>query len=63
MNNNNSLQILVKIKQVYGNKTIYPICDSGKLLLELTGKKTFTEKDILAIKKLGYTFNVKQDTL
>lgn len=61
--NNNNLQILVEIKQVYGNKTIYPICEKGKLFAQLAGTKTLTEKQILIIKNLGYSFTVKQDVL
>jgi hypothetical protein len=55
--------ILVKIKQVYGNKTVYPVSDNGKLILLLTGTSTFTPRHISTLKTLGYTFQVQADTL
>lgn len=60
---NNNLSILVEIKQVYGNKTIYPLCERGKLFAQLAGKKTLTDKEILIIKNLGYSFTIKQGVI
>ena len=46
--------ITIKIKNVYGNEMIYPVCDKAKMLVELTGKKTFTPYAIRILKELGY---------
>ena len=50
------MKIKIKIKNVYGNELIYPMCDKGKLICCLTDRKTFTEWDIDLCRKLGYTF-------
>ena len=47
--------IKVRIKTVYGNTLIYPICDKAKIFAELKGQKTLTSQDIARIKSLGYS--------
>lgn len=51
-------KIEVLIKDVFGVKRIYPNNLTGTILLELTGKKSFSEADINCIKRLGYTVEV-----
>ena len=57
------MTITVQIKSVYGNEMIYPICNTAKLLADLTGKKTLTRSAIDQIKALGYTIEVANQTL
>jgi hypothetical protein len=57
------MQITVSIKSVYGNELIYPECETGKLLAELTGKKTLTRDALATIKKLGYGVEVQAPEL
>jgi hypothetical protein len=57
------MEITVKLKSVYGNDLIYPVCDKATLLASLTGKKTFTDESIKTIKDLGYTVTVQPETL
>lgn len=47
-------EIFVRIKNVYGNELIYPNCDTTRLLIKLTGKKTFNYSDINTLKQIGY---------
>ena len=56
-------EIMIKVKSVYGNDLIYPICSNGKLFLRLTGKKTFSVDDIQAIKDLGYLFKTNHEEI
>ena len=51
----------VQIKTHYGTQFIYPVCQTAQHLARLTGKKTFSHRDIDTIKALGYTINVQQD--
>ena len=53
----------VAIKNYYGTDLVYPIDQTGKLLAQLTGKKTFTVCDIKLLKQLNYEFKVSQKTL
>ncbi len=55
--------ITVKIKNVYGNERIYPVCDNAKTFALLTSKKTLDRYDIDKIKSLGYIVKVENDNL
>ena len=46
--------IVVQVKQVYGNDTVYPVCDRAKLFAELLGQKTLTFTDLRIIQKIGF---------
>jgi hypothetical protein len=52
------MTIQVTIKNVYGNQTIYPICEKAKIFANIKGQKTLTAADINHIKMLGYTVQV-----
>ncbi len=53
--------IQVKIKNVYGNETIYPVCDKAKIFARMVGQKSLTMTEIQNIKALGYTVQVVQE--
>jgi len=55
------MNIQVQVKTIYGNKTIYPLCEKAKIFASMVGQKTLTMQDVEHIKKLGYTVEVKQD--
>ncbi len=55
------MNIQVKIKNVYGNETVYPVCDKAKLLASLAGHTTLTDRDLRLVKELGYTVQVVQE--
>jgi len=57
---NAHMTILVSIKSVYGNETIYPVCMTAKKFANLIGTKTLTRSAIEKIKALGYTVQVEQ---
>lgn len=50
--------IQVTIRNVYGNRLIYPACDTAKTFASMVGRKTLTFTDIEHIKKLGYKVEV-----
>ena len=53
------MTITVEIKNVYGNETIYPVCDSAKTFAAIAGTKTLTRHALSLIKGMGYAVNVK----
>lgn len=52
-------EITIKIKSVYGNDVIYPVCSDARLFAELAGTKTLTNQAVNVIKNLGYTVTVE----
>lgn len=52
------MNITVTVRDVYGIKTIYPACETAKLLARLAGTKTLTQSALATIKALGYTVAV-----
>jgi hypothetical protein len=50
--------IKVEKKRVYGNDLIYVKSEHEPALVVLTGKLTINEKDISALKDLGFEFEV-----
>ena len=55
--------MLVTIKHVYGNRTVYPACEVSRKFAKLLGVKTFTPSVIEQLKGLGYTFEVQPETI
>lgn len=55
------MNILVQIKNVYGQEKVYPICDAAKTFARLVGQQTLTDLNIRYIKQLGYAVNVVQN--
>ena len=54
------MNITVEIKNVYGNHSVYPACDTSRLLAQLAGTKTFTRSALDTIKQMGYSITVAQ---
>jgi len=46
--------IKVRIRNVYGLKTIYPLCDDAKTFAAMLGQKTLTITNISYIQSLNY---------
>jgi len=57
------MNLIIEIKNVYGNELIYPICDKALKLCSLTGQKTFSKGAISTLKLLGYSFTQKEKAL
>ena len=57
------MQIVVKVKNVYGNELIYPVCEHAKMCAELTGTKTLSQRNVDTLKRLGFEFIVEAQKL
>jgi hypothetical protein len=51
--------IIVRIKDVYGTQTVYPVCELAIGLAALAGTKTLTPAALKIIKSLGYQIAVE----
>ena len=54
---------LIKIRNVYGNRMIYPVNELALSISKLMGKKTFNKGEIDIIKDIGFEVQVEQQTL
>ncbi|QEL18728.1 hypothetical protein [Limnoglobus roseus] len=57
------MKITVKVREVYGNKTIYPVCDKAKLFAKMLGQKTLTHSNLCLIEQIGFLIEAEQQTL
>ena len=57
------MELLVEIKNVYGNERIYPLNETAVNFSQLTKTQTLSKSDICKIKLLGFTIKVQQKTL
>jgi hypothetical protein len=57
------MEITVRITNVYGQKTVYPVCETAKIFADIAGTKTLKPTTINSIKALGYTINVQAETI
>lgn len=48
------MEITVKVKSVYGNEQIYPVCKQAQIFAEIAGTKTLTPHTLRMVKILGY---------
>jgi len=55
--------LIVEIKTVYGNETIYPANDTAQVFADLIGTKTLSRLKLGLIQAMGYTVRVKAPTL
>ena len=57
------MELLVEIKNVYGNERIYPLNETAVYFSQLAKTQTLSKSDICKIKSLGFTIKVQQKTL
>ena len=58
----NNLEIMVRIKNVYGTDKIYPVSPNAHLFADIAGTTTLRPSDLKAIQELGYRVLIEQQT-
>jgi len=58
----NNLEIMVRIKNVYGTDKIYPVSPNAHLFADIAGTTTLRPSDLKAIQELGYKVLIEQQT-
>ena len=51
-------KIKVRIKDVYGNQMVYPVCNAALCFAAIAGTKTLTQDTLRLITKLGYDITI-----
>ena len=46
--------IRIEVKDVYGVRTAYPVCENARTFALIAGTKTLTRETLARIKDLGY---------
>jgi hypothetical protein len=57
------MNITVKVRNNYGKRVIYPVCQSARSFADIAGTSTLTIQAIELIKQLGYEVQVQPETL
>ena len=57
----NDLAITVRVRTIYGNRVVYPVCDKAKIFAQLAGHSTLTSATLDGIRRLGYLIEVQQE--
>lgn len=52
-------KVLVEVRNVYGNRRIYPANETAKLFTDIAGTRTLDPHVIRLIRKLGYEIEVQ----
>lgn len=55
----NNQKVLVEVRDVYGNRRIYPANETAKLFTDIAGTRTLDPHVVRLIRKLGYEIEVK----
>jgi hypothetical protein len=50
----NQPEIIVKVKDVYGQATVYPVCVLAEEFAKLAGTKTLTRAALNSIRAIGF---------
>ena len=57
------MELKVKVKDVYGQRLVYPACSLSRSFAALIQCKTLTPSAMNEIKSMGYTFTVETPEL
>ena len=57
------MEIIEKVKEVYGIQKVYPVCPKAKAIARIAGTKTLTDHTLQEIDVLGFTLKLQERTL
>ncbi len=57
------MNIKVRIQNVYGVGTVYPVCDKAQMFADIARTKTLTMPVVALIKRLGYEIEIVTEKL
>ena len=55
------MEIVISKREQYGTERFYPECPKAVVLARLAHRRTFSRRELLLIKELGYKIVVKQE--
>ena len=57
------MTITIKLKDVYGNRLVYPVCANAHHFASIAGTKTLSTFVLKTIAAMGYDIQIEQETL
>lgn len=57
------MRIIVEVRTVYGNETIYPVCPQAQRFARIAGTKTLTRKNLETIVEMGVAIETRQPAM
>lgn len=57
------MSITVKLKDVYGNRLVYPVCPCAQYFADIAGTKTLSKFVLKRIADIGFDIHIEQETL
>ena len=58
-----TMTITVRVRNIYGNKTVYPACPKSKIFADIAGHSTLTPATLDGVRRLGYLIEVQQEVV
>jgi len=55
-----TMQVLIELRDVYGETKAYPANEQAKLFAEMLGTKTLTHRNLCLIERLGFTIQAQE---
>lgn len=57
------MTITVKLRDVYGNRLVYPVCPCAHYFADIAGTKTLSKFVLKRIADIGFDIIIEQETL
>ena len=52
------MMVVIRIREVYGRRIAYPVCDKAKEFARIAGTKTLSRDNLYSIEELGFVVKV-----
>jgi len=58
---NEQMEVVITKRESYGTERFYPHCAKSQVFARLAHRRTFSRRELLMIRQLGYRITIKQD--
>jgi hypothetical protein len=58
---NEQMEVVITKRESYGTERFYPHCAKSQVFARLAHRQTFSRRELLMIRQLGYRITIKQD--
>ena len=58
---NEQMEVVITKREVYGTERFYPHCAKSQVFARLAHRRTFSRRELLMIRQLGYRITVMQE--